>query len=292
MTKKLWKRSKAAGNRIAIPFQNTYSRPMRHCEFTKPLRYLALGIILLLVLAPVTCAQTLRVAAAADLQFAMNDLASQYEKKTGTKIAVSYGSSGNFRAQIENGAPFDVFFSADAQYPEQLVKSGAADAQSLFIYAQGHLVIWAPPDSNLHLAEKGFDALKDPNVLKIAIANPEHAPYGRAAVAALQKAGLYDQLKSKLVLGENISQAAQFAQSGSAQVGIIALSLTYAESMKGGERWEIPADDYPLILQKAVIVHASPNKDAANAFLTYVKSDEGRKILSNYGLTPPAPQNP
>jgi molybdate transport system substrate-binding protein len=258
----------------------------------KALRYSALVIIFLLILSSATRAQTVRVAAAADLQFAMNDLASQYEKKTGTKIAVSYGSSGNFRAQIENGAPFDVFFSADAQYPEQLVRSGAADAQSLFIYAQGHLVIWAPPGSNLHLAEKGFEALKDPSVVKIAIANPEHAPYGRAAVAALQKAGLYDQLKSKLVLGENISQAAQFAQSGSAQVGIIALSLTYAESMKGGERWEIPAGDYPPILQKAVIVHSSPNKDAANAFLTYVKSDEGRKILSNYGLTPPASQNP
>jgi molybdate transport system substrate-binding protein len=129
--------------------------------------------------------------------------------------------------------------------------------------------------------------LKDPRVAKIAIANPEHAPYGRAAVAALQKAGLYDELKPKLVLGENISQAAQFAQSGSAQVGIIALSLTHAESMKNGERWEIPASYYPPILQKAVIVSASKNKAAAQTFLEFVKSDEGRKILSSYGLTPP-----
>jgi molybdate transport system substrate-binding protein len=128
-------------------------------------------------------------------------------------------------------------------------------------------------------------------VQKIAIANPEHAPYGRAAVAALQKAGLYEQLKSKFVLGENISQAAQFAQSGNAQVGVIALSLTFADSMKGGERWEIPAEYYPTIRQEAVIINASPNKTAAKAFLEFVKSDKGRQILSKFGLTPPTPSS-
>jgi molybdate transport system substrate-binding protein len=240
----------------------------------------------LLVLASSVRAQTLRVAAAADLQFAMNDLSDQFEKKIGTKVAVSYGSSGNFRAQIENGAPFDLFFSADAQYPQQLISTGAADAESLFVYAQGHLVLWAPADTNLHLAEKGLEALRDVRVVKIAIANPEHAPYGRAAVAALQKAGLYEELKSKLVYGENISQAAQFAQSGSAQVGIIAMSLTFADSMNGGERWEVPADLYPPIQQAAVIVHSSTNKAAARAFIEFVKSEEGRKIFVKYGLTP------
>jgi molybdate transport system substrate-binding protein len=255
----------------------------------RPFRRLTVVVSFLLALASVSHAQALRVAAAADLQFAMNDLAGQFEKKTGTRVAVSYGSSGNFRTQIENGAPFDVFFSADAAYPEQLVKSGVADAQSLFIYAQGHLVIWAPAGSNLQLAQKGFDALKDSRVMKIAIANPELAPYGRAAVAALEKAGLYDELKSKLVLGENISQAAQYAESGSAQAGLIALSLTYAESMKGGERWEIPAEYYPPIVQKAVIVSSSKNKSAAAAFLEFVKSDDGRSTFTKYGLTPPAP---
>lgn len=226
-------------------------------------------------------AQTLRIAAAADLQFAMNDLAIQFEKKNGTKVSVSYGSSGNFRAQIQNGAPFDVFFSADMSYPQQLVSEGFAEEQSLFVYAQGHLVLWAPAGTNLRLAERGFEALKDPRVKKIAIANPEHAPYGRAAVSALQKAGLYDPIKSKLVFGENVSQAAQFTQTGSAQVGIIALSLTFAESMKGGESWEIPVELYPPLRQGAVIVHSSPNKAAANAFLEFVRSDEGRKILSD-----------
>jgi molybdate transport system substrate-binding protein len=246
-----------------------------------------------LVLVSSLGAQTLRVAAAADLQFAMSDMAAQFEMKTGTKVAVSYGSSGNFRAQIQNGAPFDLFFSADMSYPQQLVAEGFADGPSLYVYAQGHLVLWAPAGASLHLETKGFEALKDPRVERVAIANPEHAPYGRAAVAALQKAGLYDQIKSKLVFGENISQAAQFAQTGSAQVGIIALSLTFPQSMKGGERWEIPVDLYPPVRQCAVIIHASPNKAAANAFLEFVRGDEGRKTLLKYGLTPPtSPQKP
>jgi len=248
-------------------------------------------LICVLMLASNARGQTLRVAAAADLQFAMGDLAGQYEKKTGAKPEISYGSSGNFRAQIANGAPFDLFFSADAMYPEQLVAAGIADAQSLVVYGQGHLVLWAPAGANLQLEQKGFAALKDPRVVKIAIANPEHAPYGRAAVAALQKAGLYEELKPKLVLGENISQAAQFAQSGNAQVGILALSLRFAESMKSGERWEIPADYYPPILQKAVIVSASQNKSVAKGFLDFVKSDEGRRILAKYGLAQPGSPN-
>jgi molybdate transport system substrate-binding protein len=248
-----------------------------------------LVLVCLLALVRTASAQTLRVAAASDLQFAMNDLASQFEKKTGTKVAVSYGSSGNFRAQIQNGAPFDLFFSADAQYPQQLVSAGVADGQSLSIYGQGRLVLWAPAGANLHLAEKGFEVLKNSRVEKIAIANPEHAPYGRAAVEALQKAGFYDQIRCKLVFGENISQAAQFAQSGSAQVGILALSLTFAESMKGGERWEVPADLYTPLQQAAVIVTSSTNRAAASAFLEFVKGEEGRKILAGYGLAPAGP---
>jgi molybdate transport system substrate-binding protein len=255
---------------------------------TKLTRNLSI-IVWLLFLTSHTSAQTLRVAAASDLQSAMNELGSQYEKETGAKVEISYGSSGNFLLEIENGAPFDVFFSADAMYPQKLAEAGAADKDSLFVYAQGHLVIWAPARENLQIATKGLDALRDSRVIKIAIANPEHAPYGRAAVAALKKAGIYDELKSKLVLGENISQAAQFAESGSAQVGIIALSLTYAESMKTGDRWEVPLELYPPILQAAVIIHSSPNKAAANNFLNYVKSDKGRKLLSKYGFTPPAP---
>jgi molybdate transport system substrate-binding protein len=231
-------------------------------------------------------AQAVRIAAAADLQFAMNELTGRFEKTTGQKVFVSYGSSGNFRMQIANGAPFDLFFSADVQYPKLLISSGLADAETLYVYAYGRLVLWSPAATNLQLAKRGFDALQDPRVTKIAIANPEHAPYGRAAVAALQKAGVYNDVKAKLVYGENISQAAQFAQSGSAQVGMLALSLTYADSMKGGERWDGPSDFYPALEQAAVVVHASANKRAAQAFLDYVKGAEGRQILEKYGFTP------
>ena len=247
----------------------------------------------LLVLALSLQAQELRVAAAADLQFAMKDLAGQFEKKTGIKVAVVYGSSGNFSTQIQNGAPFDLFFSADVLYVQQLVSAGLTDPESFFVYAQGHLVLWAPAGANLHLSEKGFEALKDARVQKIAVANPEHAPYGRAAVAALKKAELYEQVKSKLVYGDNISQAAQFVQSGNAQVGLIALSLTFADSMSGGERWEVPADGYQPILQGVVIIRSSAHKAAAKALLDFVKSEEGRKLLANYGFTPPtASQKP
>jgi molybdate transport system substrate-binding protein len=247
----------------------------------------------LLLLAPALHGQTLRIAAAADLQFAMGELAGRFENRTGTKVTVSYGSSGNFRTQIQNGAPFDVFFSADLQYPQQLIAGGFADGESLYVYGHGRLVLWTPAGSGLRLAERGFAALRDPRVQKIAVANPEHAPYGRAAVATLQKAGLYDDVKGKLVFGENISQAAQFAQSGSAQVGIIALSLTFAEGMKGGEQWAVPADLYSLLEQGTVLISASQNKRAARAFLEFVKSEEGRRILERYGFTLAAqPQKP
>jgi molybdate transport system substrate-binding protein len=127
--------------------------------------------------------------------------------------------------------------------------------------------------------------LKTARVTKIAIANPEHAPYGRAAVAALQEAGVYNDVKSKLVYGENISQAAQFAESGSAQVGILALSLIYADSMKNGEHWEVPQNLYPPMEQAAAIIRASKNKAVATAFLDYVKSPAGREVLAKYGFT-------
>lgn len=232
-------------------------------------------------------AQTVRVAAASDLQFAMAELAGRYEKETGAKVEVSFGSSGNFFTQIQNGAPFDLFFSADRSYPEQLREAGRADRKSLYIYARGRLALWAPSEAGLKLAEKGFSALADPRVQKIAIANPQHAPYGRAAVRALQKAGVYEQVKSKLVFGENISQAAQFVQSGNAQIGMIALSLALSESMKGGEQWVVPADYYPPLEQAAVLINGAGSKTEAAGFLEFVKSEAGRAILARCGFTAP-----
>jgi len=252
-----------------------------------PPRVLA-SIVCLLALSSCASAQSLRVAAASDLQFAMNDLANKFQKKSGVTLSISFSSSGNFISQIENGAPFDIFLSADERYPQQLIKDGKADAQSFVIYARGQLVLWSLTSTNLRLADRGFSALSDPRVVKIAVANPEHAPYGRAAVAALRNARLYDLLKSKLVYGDNISQTAQFAQSGNAQVAIIALSLSFAESMKNGDSWQIPTDLYPPIKQAAVVVSASSNKAAANSFLEFLRSEESQTLLSRYGLSPPA----
>jgi molybdate transport system substrate-binding protein len=230
----------------------------------------------------------IRIAAAADLKFAMDELTARYERQTGDKIAVTYGSSGNFYSQIQNGAPFDLFFSADIDYPRKLEATGAAAPGSLYCYAVGRLVIWTATASKLDVAGQGWYALVDPRVQKIAIANPEHAPYGRAAVAALRKAGIYDRVAPKLVYGENISQAAQFVQSGNAQAGILAESLAVSPPMKDGMRWEIPADMHPAIEQAAIVLKDAKNKGAARAFLDFVKSGTGRATLAKYGFTFPS----
>jgi molybdate transport system substrate-binding protein len=233
-------------------------------------------------------AQEIRVAAAADLQFAMQDVAGQFEKQAGTKVNVTYGSSGNFFAQLENGAPFDLFFSADIAYPRKLESAGFAEPGTLYEYAVGRIAIWTPADATVDVVRLGWKTLLEPSVQKIAIANPEHAPYGRAAVAALQKAGIYEQVKAKLVYGENISQAAQFVQSGNAQAGIVAMSLAVSPGMKDGKRWEIPADMHPPIEQAAIVLKSAANKDAARAFLEFVKGETGRATLAKYGFTFPA----
>jgi molybdate transport system substrate-binding protein len=228
-------------------------------------------------------AQTLRIAAASDLQFVFLDLAAQYEKQSGVKLAITYGSSGNCFAQIQNGAPFDLFFSADYDFPTKLVEAGLADKDSLTIYALGSLVLWLPPDSPLDPAA-GLQVLLDPRIQKIAIANPEHAPYGLAAVIALQRVNLYDQLKPKLVLGENISQAAQFVQSGGAQAGLIARSIAGSPAMKNGKRWALPPDRFPPFQQAAVVIKSSPNKQAAKAFLAFLRTPPARATFERYGF--------
>jgi molybdate transport system substrate-binding protein len=253
-------------------------------------RTLLAVMTLALLFAGTASAQEIRVAAAADLQFAMQDVAAQFEKRTGTKVNVTYGSSGNFFSQIQNGAPFDLFFSADIDYPRKLEAAGLAEPGTLYKYAVGRIVIWTPADSKVDVTRDGWKSLLDPSVQKISIANPEHAPYGRAAVAAMQKAGIYEQVKAKLVYGENISQAAQFVQSGNAQAGIVAMSLAVSPGMKEGKRWEIPADLHPPIEQGAIVLTSAKNKEPARAFLEFVKGEAGRATLSRYGFTFPAPR--
>jgi len=230
----------------------------------------------------------LTVAAAADLSSALKAVADNYEKKTGVTVKLSFGASGALTQQIQNGAPFDVFFSADMDYPRQLVSSGVADSASLYEYAIGRLVLWVPPDSPLDLEHKGMNVLLDPSVKKIAIANPQHAPYGRAAVAALKHAGLYGQVSDRLVLGENVSQAAQFAESGNAQVGFVALAHAMAPAMQGkGKYWEVPADFYPALAQGVIVISVSPHKKEASDFVEYIKSKEVGILLQKYGFTLP-----
>jgi len=229
----------------------------------------------------------IRVAAAADLQFALDELGGQFEKRAARSIDVVYGSSGNFFAQIQNGAPFDVFLSADIEYPRKLEAAGLAEPGTLYGYAVGRIVIWMPGDARADLAKLGWKALLEPGVERIAIANPEHAPYGRAAVAALRRAGIYEQVRRRLVYGENIAQAAQFVASGSAQAGILALSLAVSPAMRDGRRWEIPADMHAPIEQGAIILKGARDKEGARAFMDFLKSDAGRKILESHGFTLP-----
>jgi molybdate transport system substrate-binding protein len=230
------------------------------------------------------------VAAAADLNSALTEIAASFKKQTGTTVKLSFGSSGALTQQIQNGAPFDLFLSADMDYPKQLADARQAEASSLYRYAVGGLVLWVPADSPLDVEHKGMNVLADPSVKKIAIANPRLAPYGRAAVAAMKHVQLYDQVSDRLVMGENISQAAQFVESGNAQVGFVALAHVTSPAMQGkGRYWQIPAEAYPPLDQGLVIISRSRRKKQAAAFVEYIKSPESAKVFSRYGFTLPPP---
>jgi molybdate transport system substrate-binding protein len=233
-----------------------------------------------------SASQKLTVAAAADLQFALTDLARDFRRAhSDVDLETVFGSSGNFYAEIGNQAPFDVFLSADIEYPRKLIQAKLAVAESLFVYGTGHLVLWVGKDSSLDLPHLQMHALEAPSVKHIAIANPQHAPYGRAAEAALRSAGLYDHVASKLVLGENIAQTFQFAQSGAADIGMVALALALAPSARQqGRYWEIPADAYPKIEQAGVILTHAANPEGAREFRAFMVSDAGRKALKSYGF--------
>jgi molybdate transport system substrate-binding protein len=230
----------------------------------------------------------INVAAAADLSAAMQEVAANYEKRTAVVVKLSFGASGALTQQIQNGAPFDVFFSADMDYPRQLIAGGQADGATLYRYAVGQLVLWVPQDSPLDVEHKGMDVLLDPSVKKISMANPQHAPYGRAAVAALKHYGLYEKLGDRLVLGENVSQAAQFVESGNAQAGFVALAHAMAPAMQGkGRYWVVPAEAYPALDQGVVLISRSPHPEDAAAFLGFIKTEEAAGMLRRYGFTSP-----
>jgi|SRR5579863_6615486 molybdate transport system substrate-binding protein len=229
-------------------------------------------------------AQEITVAAAADLQFAMQDIATRFQKETGKTVKLTYGSSGNFFQQIQNGAPFDIFFSANLDYAKKLDAAGLTEPGSYYQYAKGKIVIWVPKESKLDLTP-GLKAFLDPSVKKIAVANPQHAPYGQAAVAAMQNQNVYEKVKDRFVLGENISQTASFVVSGSADVGIVALSLALSPNMKDKGRYvEVPADEYPPIEQACVILGSSKNKETARQFMAFIKTSAIADVLRSYGF--------
>jgi molybdate transport system substrate-binding protein len=234
-------------------------------------------------------AGSISIAAASDLRYVLEELKGAFAvEHPRVTLSISYGSSGNFYAQLLNGAPFDVFLSADVTYPRQLAARGLAIPDGVFTYAEGRIAVWVPGASSLKIETLGLKALTDPAVSRVAIANPEHAPYGRAAEAAMRAVGILDVVKPKLVLGENISQTLQFVQSGSADVGIVALSLALAPPVvSAGRYWLVPADAHPAIEQGGAIMRATGNPGAAEAFRAFVLGSTARATLTRYGFTVP-----
>ena len=250
---------------------------------------------LLAALALITPAQAeespavLTIAAASDLAWCMDELNAEFRRQhPGVELKTTTGASGNFFAQIKAGAPFDVFLSADLNYPRELVKAGLAVESSLFLYATGHIALWTTRDGVD--VSTGLTALKSPAIAKIAIANPDIAPYGRAAKAALQSAGVWDAVQDRLVFGENIAQTAQFVQTGNVDAGIVSLSLLKSPKMTGvGRYFEIPEALHPRLEQGGVItLHGRDNPQAA-AYLAFLGSAGARAVFDRYGFLLPTP---
>jgi molybdate transport system substrate-binding protein len=239
--------------------------------------------------APAPSPKSVRIAAAADLKFAFEELSAAFRaEQPGGSVEVTFGASGSFFAQLSEGAPFDVFLSANMDYPNKLVEQGRGVNGSVFTYAVGHLVVWVPKSSSPDLPILGIRAVRDPWVRKVAIANPRHAPYGRAAEAALRTAGLYIQVKDSLVFGENVAQTAQLVDSGAADVGLIALSLAIAPPLRDRGRYvEVPAELYPPIEQGAVLLKSAEANEAARAFHAFLKSDRAHTVLDKFGFRRP-----
>ncbi|MBI4470629.1 MAG: molybdate ABC transporter substrate-binding protein [Acidobacteria bacterium] len=234
----------------------------------------------------VTAIGEVRVAAAADLKFALDEIVKQFRQDhPKVQVDVTYGSSGNFYSQLLNQAPFDIYFSADVFYPRKLSEQGLALPNSDFCYAIGRIVIWAPASSKIDVERLGMQALNDPAARRIAIANPKHAPYGKAAEAAMRSANVFERVKDRLVYGENIAQTLQFIQSASADIGIVALSLALAPKVReAGRYWEIPLDAYPRMDQGGIILKWARDPDSARAFRSFVSQPRGHEVLRKYGF--------
>ena len=230
-------------------------------------------------------AEKITVAAAADLKFAMGEIVTGFNKNhAGNEVQVVYGSSGKFHTQIQQDAPYDLFFSADIAYPRELAKQGMA-ASEVKPYAVGRIVLWS---AEIDATKMTLTNLTDSKITKIAIANPKHAPYGKRAEEALRSAGLWEKVQPKLVFGENISQAAQYVQSGNAQVGIIALSLALnPELSKYGGHYLIPDTMHNPLEQGFIITKLGAKKPLVKEFAEYMGSKLARAIMTKYGFVLP-----
>lgn len=229
----------------------------------------------------------LTVAVAASMRHAFEEVATAFSKNhPDVTIAPTFGASGTFYAQIVQKAPFDLLLSADTEYPDKLVADGLAT--ETFPYATGQLVLWAPKTASLDLAKRGLEALKDPRVSKIALANPELAPYGRAAMQTMSSLDAADGIEAKLAMAENVGQAAQFVQSGAAQVGFFAYSLTFTKELKDtGDFWLVPATAHDPIRQAGVILPGTAYPEAASALRDFLPGAEGQAILARHGFGAP-----
>lgn len=245
----------------------------------------AMVIAVVLAAAP-AAAGSLTIAAASDLKFAFGEIVESFRKNhPDDKIEVIFGSSGKMMAQIINGAPFDLYFSADIAYPRELAAKGLTAGDPV-PYAIGRLVLWSPDRTIATAGLSGLPKLKE--LRRLAIANPEHAPYGRRAQEALERAGVWTALKPKLVLGENIAQTMKFVDSGAAEAGIVALSLVKAPTMDGRGHWTlIPADAHPPLSQAWVITRRAAANGLAAAFVRHLETDASKAVMERYGFERP-----
>lgn len=228
---------------------------------------------------------TITIAAAADLRFAMDDIVADFHTRHPTdRVEVVYGSSGKFHTQIQQGAPYDLYFSADIEYPRRLAAAGLA-ASEVHPYALGRIVLWSP---TLDATEMTLDSLADPAIKRVAIANPQHAPYGKRAEEALRAAGVWEKVEPKLVYGENIAQTAQFVQTGNAQVGIIALSLAVSPPLAGqGGYWLIPDALHQPLEQGFILTKRAIGNPLARRFAELMNEPSTRAVLTRYGFVLP-----
>ncbi|MBU1564557.1 MAG: molybdate ABC transporter substrate-binding protein [Proteobacteria bacterium] len=235
-------------------------------------------------------AEKVTVAAAADLKFAMTEIVAAFKIVNPIdEIEVIYGSSGKFHTQIQQGAPYDLYFSADIAFPQDLAKKGFADA-GVRPHAFGRIVLWS---NSLDAAKMTLADLTDKKIKRIAIANPKHAPYGRRAEEALRAAGLWGKVESKLVYGENIVQAAQFVQTGNAQVGILALSLAQSADLASKGGFFLISDNLHKPLEQGYIITKRAKRNAAaNRFADYIGGSDARKIMAAYGFVLPGETAP